>query len=212
MSHYMSPYMLDENEYIDFREVASLSVTNHVLEWKDYKPNKDISKLERKLIDAVKKKEINVKKYPTYNAAIFLYTYFDYFPKGCRIRMKPVDVRALYEKWGYCDMCFNPKKAQSESASALKKIPWCAPENAFAELMSELWKKGYISADSDSDALKKTAPHFTVNEDTEVLRKGLSLKRQTSANFDRIPKAGELKESDNFSGIKPGRKRINTRE
>jgi len=125
--------------------------------------------------------------------------------------MRPADVTELYKKWGYHDMRFNSEEPHSESTSVPSKIPWAAPENAFAELVSELWKKGYIGADSDSDALKKTAPHFTVNSNIDVLRKGLELKRLSgNSNFDSIPKANDYEEgTDCFSGIKPARKRSN---
>ena len=35
MSRYMSPYML--REYLDIREVTSLSVEGRMLQWKEYK-------------------------------------------------------------------------------------------------------------------------------------------------------------------------------
>ena len=101
----MSPYML--NEYLDIREVASLSLKGSVITGKDYYSNNDIKELEKRLLKAVIKKEIPAKRYFSYNAAVFLYTWFDYFPKGCRIRMKPADVTELYKKWNFPDMCFN---------------------------------------------------------------------------------------------------------
>ena len=124
--------------------------------------------------------------------------------------MYRADVKELYNKWDFHDMYFNPETPQSESAPALPKIPWGAPDNAFAELVSVLWKQGYIGADSESDVLKKTAPHFTVNGDSETLRKGLELKRLSgTSNFDLIPKASDFEEGkDCFSGIKPARQRI----
>jgi len=204
----MNPYML--NEYLDIHEIASLSVTGSVLKGKAYSSNNEIRELERKLLKAVKEKEINAKTYPLYNVSIFLYKWFNYFPKGCRIMMRPVDVAELYKKWGYVDMCFNTEETpQPKSAPVLSKIPWITYENTFAELVSVLWNKGYIEADSYSDALKKTAPHFTVNSDIDVLRAGLGQKLKNGGlNFDSIPEAGE-EGKECFSDIKPARTRIN---
>jgi len=197
------------SEYLDIREVASLSVEGRMLQWKVYKSNNDIKELERKILNAVINNEITAKKYFSYNIIVFLFNIFQYFPRDSRIRMKPADVTKLYEKWGYYDMCFNPEKAQSEPTTALSKIPWIAPDNAFSELVYELWKKGYIGADSESDALKKAAPHFTVNPDSEILRKGLELKRLSGhSSADLLPQAGEFEEgTDSFSNIKPARRR-----
>ena len=52
MTQYVSPYMIG-NEYLDIREVASLSVAGEVLKGKAYKSNNDIKELERKLLKAV---------------------------------------------------------------------------------------------------------------------------------------------------------------
>ena len=208
MSQYMSPYML--KEYLDFHEVASLSVTGCMLKGKAYKSNNDIIELERRLLNAIIDKEINAKKYITYKLIVFLFNWFYYIPGDGRIRMRPADVTELYKKWGYFDRCFNIDTAQPESAQVPSKIPWIAPDNAFAEFVSELWKKGYIAADSDADAFKKTAPHFTVNSNSDTLRKGLALKRDRSSHFDSIPKASDFEEGEDcFSGIKPARRRIN---
>ena len=208
MAQYVSPYML--REYLDIHEVASLSVEGRVLKGKEYKSNSDIREFERRLLKAIINNEINAEKYISYKFIVFLHTYFDRVTSGSRIRMKPADVTELYKKWGYPDRCFNVETTQSDSAPSLVKIPWIAPDNAFAEFISELWKKGYIAADSDSDAFKKTAPHFTVNSNSDTLRKGLKLKRDRSSNFDSIPKASDYEEGEDcFSGIKPARRRNN---
>jgi len=201
MNKSMSPYLL--SEYLDIHEVASLSVEGRVLKGKAYNSNNDIKELERKLLNAVIKNEIGAKKYLTYNAIVFLFTYFYYIPNSCRIRMKPAAVTELYEKWGYHDVCFNPETTRpdsapvfSESAPTHSKIPWIAPDNAFSELISELWKNGYIGADSYSDALKKTAPHFTVNGNTDTLRKGFELKKVTGSQcFPNVQPARSRKKS-----------------
>jgi len=198
------------SEYLDIREVASLSVQGRMLQWKEYKSNSDIKELERKILNAVINNEIAAKKYFSYSFIVFLFTMFQFFPRDSRIRVKPADVTELYEKWGYYDMCFNPEKAQSDTAAPVfSKIPWIAPDNAFSELVYELWKKGYIGADSESDALKKAAPHFTVNPDSEILRKGLELKRLSGhSSADLLPQASEFEEgTDSFSSIKPARRR-----
>ena len=205
----MNPYMF--KEYLDIREVASLSVKGIVLNWKDYTSNNEVRELERKLLKAVRKDEIPARKYFLYNAAIFLHNWLGYFPKGCRIRMIPSDVTELYKKWGYNDMCFNPDKTQSESAP-LPLIPWDTSYNAFAELIYVLFKKGYIGADSYSDALKKSLPHFNVDSNVDSLRNSLHLKQQSNPSFDSIPKANDFEEGKGcFSGIKPARKPINKR-
>jgi len=208
MSQYVSPYMIG-NEYLDIREVASLSVVGEVLKGEKYKSNNDIKELERKLLRAIMQNEINAKKYPLYKVAVFFFTNFNCLPPDCRIRMRPADVTELYKKWGYSDRCFNIEQTQSEPAPP--KIPWLAPDNAFAEFVAEFWIKGYIGADSISDALKKAAPHFTdVNNNADVLRKGLKQRQLNgSPNFGLVPKANDFKEGEDcFSGIKPARKRM----
>ena len=70
MSQYVSPYMIG-NEYLDIREVVSLSVVGEVLKGEKYKSNNDIKELEGKLLRAIMKNEINAKKYPLYKVAIF---------------------------------------------------------------------------------------------------------------------------------------------
>jgi hypothetical protein len=189
-------------EYLDFREVVSLSLEGRVITGKDYYSNNEIKELERRLINAVKNKEINAKTYITHNFFIFLFTWFDYFPKGGRIRMRPDDVKELYKKWGFIDMYFNPEKIQQESAPALPKIPWITYESTFAELMTELRRKGYIAAASDTDVLRKTAPHFTVNQDIDVLRTGLGQRRRNGGlELESMPEAAEVGE-DGFSNMK----------
>ena len=61
----MSPHMF--KEYLDFREVVSLSLEGRVITGKDYYSNNEIKELERRLINAVKNKEINAKTYITHN-------------------------------------------------------------------------------------------------------------------------------------------------
>ena len=206
MSQYVSPYMIG-NEYLDIREVVSLSVVGEVLKGEKYKSNNDIKELERKLLRAIMKNEINAKKYPLYKVAIFFFTNFNCLPPDCRIRMRPADVTELYKKWGYPDRCFNIEQTQSEPAPP--KIPWNAPENSFAEFVAEFCNKGYIVADSESDALKKVAPHFAVNSNCETLRKGLERKRESGySNFDSIPKARDF-EKGCFADIEPAKMRRN---
>jgi hypothetical protein len=129
-------------ELLDLREAVSLSLTRRVLQWKDYKSNNDIKKLERKLREAVIKKEVKAKRYLLPAFFDFLYIHFYIFPKGHRIRMTKADITELYKKWGFHDLYFNPETARSESAPVLSKVPWLAPDNAFAELVSVLWKQG----------------------------------------------------------------------
>ena len=68
-------------------------------------------------------------------------------------------------------------------------IRWISVDNAFADLIVELRKKGYIAADNDTEALEMAAPHFTdVNRNARVLIQGLGGKNRSGGrNFESIP-------------------------
>ena len=93
-----------------------------------------------------------------------------------------------------------------------QKIRWIAPDNAFADLIVELKRKGYIAAGSDMEALSMAAPHFeNVNQDAETLWKGLKNK-DTFGNrqFSDMPDIKDLdstKLEGKFSEIPPAKKR-----
>jgi len=95
-------------------------------------------------------------------------------------------------------------------------IRWIAPDNAFADLIVELRKKGYIAATSDTEALNIAAPHFTdVNRDGDTLLQGVNNKEylgtgRGKASFKEIPAASDLnpkKTQGNFSSIPQARRR-----
>ncbi len=95
-------------------------------------------------------------------------------------------------------------------------IRWIAPDNAFADLIVELRKKGYIAATSDTEALNIAAPHFTdVNRDGDTLLQGVNNREylgtgRGKASFKEIPAASDLnpkKTQGNFSSIPQARRR-----
>ena len=200
----MNPYMLDE--YLDIREVASLSVEGRVITGKEYSSNNEIKKLEKRLMGAVKKNEIPARKYSFYNIAVFLYACFGFLPNDYKIMMKLEDVKELYKKWNYPDMCFN---IDETTRSAPPKICWIGHDNALAELFYELWDKKYIAADSKADLLRQIEPHFNLRSTSknvsEVLRQSLGEKQtHGSPNFGSMPHDKDFEdEKDCFSGVKP---------
>lgn len=104
------------------------------------------------------------------------------------------------------------EKPQENDQPQPNPIRWIAPDNAFADLIVELRKKGYIAAGSDMEALEMAAPHFeNVNKDPRVLIQGLSGKTANGGrDFEDIPPCKDIKpdqQAGNFSTIPAAKKR-----
>lgn len=85
---------------------------------------------------------------------------------------------------------------RTNSNPTLSPIPWIASDADFAELFLALREKGYIRAETDAEALKTAAPHFTgVNRDSRTLAQGR--KNRTTPHFDKIEQATPSRKNRN---------------
>jgi hypothetical protein len=86
-----------------------------------------------------------------------------------------------------------PLSAAAEPA-VVTPIQWIANNVDFAELVTALLKKGYIKADSPTEALRIAAAHFSgVGQNAKSLLQGISNRMGKAGKFDNLPEPAKPK-------------------
>ncbi len=89
-----------------------------------------------------------------------------------------------------------PAKETTKAEIETPRIFWKATDADFADLIIELWNKGYIRATSVTDALECAIPHFeNINPDVRTLRQGSKNREYFGSSrrgaFSNIPEASK---------------------